>query len=208
MHCHPLPGAQWSPGGCVHLGSPGAVSSSAGRRERSSSEQWCHIPAPVMEKVPPREATMALSCSQPRALPAETPAWGGSLGDVLFGMAIPRLGHIHTHACQAEHTCVHPPGTCVLLGHSTPTVTGSCSTSPQKTWFDATLPQGQLPPPMLHHLCRLCCSSPPSLPPSPFCCSQGKRWKSLHVLKKSYKKPSLMVDFWSGKSRLCRAIRD
>lgn len=104
-----------------------------GRRERSCSEQWCHILAPVMEKVPPWAAKTALSCSHG---PLRDPC----LGDTVFGMSISHIGHIpishighiHAHPCQAEHTRVLSPGTCVLLGHSTPKVTRSCSTSPHK----------------------------------------------------------------------------
>lgn len=61
-------------------------------------------------------------------LPTERPLYWGCH----FGMSISHLGHIHAHPCQAEHTHVLSPGTCVLLGHSIPKVTRSCSTSPHK----------------------------------------------------------------------------
>lgn len=148
---------------------------------------------------------------QPAQSPARRdPCLGGDLLRMSFlGWPSPVLGTSTLMLAKpSTHVCISQGPVC-CWGTAPRRSPGPAPPLPTKTWFDVTLPQGQLPPPMLHHLCRLCCSSPP-FPPSlsPFCCSQGKRWKSLHVLKKSYKKPSLMVDFWSGKSRLCRAIRD
>lgn len=90
LHCHPLPGAPWSPRGCVHQGCPGAAPSSVGRRERSCSEQWCHIPAPVMDKVPPWEPCPAAS---PEPCPLRAPCPGGHLlGMSLLGCPSSVLG--------------------------------------------------------------------------------------------------------------------